>query len=162
MWWLSSGATLVTVTTTVMAPSVLVLLIVWLGLLDCLGLTFVSMQSCLDVNCLEYSYMWQIYPIGNTFDRDNWMWNMCTNRCKRVIFVTSVPPWARLSVPNDTTALTVYEFWISAGNLVGWCTVSWSRLLFKITCLANLNVFHGTWTCSMIGIDQAWGTMLPL
>ena len=33
----------------------------------------------------------------------------------------------RLSIPNDVTALNLLGFQLSAWNLVGWCTVTWSR-----------------------------------
>ena len=38
---------------------------------------------------------------------------------------------------DDVTALTPCEFQLSAWHLVGWCTVSWSRLLVKMAMLGR-------------------------
>ena len=49
----------------------------------------------------------------------------------------SICPSVCLSIPNDVTALTLYGFQVSAWNLVGWCTVPWSRSLFKMAMLGQ-------------------------
>ena len=45
---------------------------------------------------------------------------------------------------DDVTALTPCEFQLSAWHLVGWCTVSWSRLLFKMAILGRFLRVHAS------------------
>ena len=47
----------------------------------------------------------------------------------------SACPSVRLSVPKDVTAVTIWRIQLSFWNLVGWCTVPWSKLLIKMTIL---------------------------
>ena len=66
-----------------------------------------------------------------------------------------------LSVPNDVTALTLLGFrwyqpeiwWDDAQQHEAYCYLKWP-------CPANFCAFRGTF--SMIGVDQVWGTTLPL
>ena len=53
------------------------------------------------------------------------------------------------SVKEDITALTLQMFQLSAWNLVQWCIIPWSRLLFKMVMLDqflhipwNFEIFH--------------------
>ena len=69
----------------------------------------------------------------------------------------------RLSVPNDgVTTLTLEGFQILAWILVVWCTVPWSRSLYKWSCSANFCAFHSTLKLSMTGSDQIRAKRPPL
>ena len=76
---------------------------------------------------------------------------------RRRVVVPCVRPSIRLSVQSDVTALTLLGFQLSAWNLVGWCTVPWSRSLSKMTMLCQFSAFHRTFKFSMISLDQVWG-----
>ena len=41
-------------------------------------------------------------------------------------------------------------------NVVGWCTVAWSKLQSKITMLADCCAFHGNWKFSMTRSQGRW------
>ena len=78
------------------------------------------------------------------------------------------PIWVRLlgrwqlSNPSDLHCLplaAIGGFKVLARYLVGWCTIPWNRSLFE---MANICAFQGTFKFSMFGLDQVWGTTLPL
>ena len=74
----------------------------------------------------------------------------------------SIRQSVHLSIRNNVTALIPKGFQLSAWNLVGWCTVQWSKLLFKMAMSAIFFTFHGTLEFFMIGLDQVWGITLLL
>ena len=80
----------------------------------------------------------------------------------------SVPLSVFLSAPNDVTALTLQGFQLWAWQLVGWCTVPWSRSIFKMTILGqflhvsrNFEIFHDSLGSDMRkDVTALWGFQL--
>ena len=78
--------------------------------------------------------------------------------CCRPFCPASVCLSVRRSVTNDVTALTLSAIslkWVDARYHGADCSLKWS-------CSAIFSAFRGTLKYSMIGLDQVWGTTLPL
>ena len=61
---------------------------------------------------------------------------------------------------NGVAALTIWEFQLSAWNLVQWCTSLWSSLLCNMAMLGHF--LRVPRKFCMIDLDQVWGKTLSL
>ena len=50
---------------------------------------------------------------------------------------------ASACIPKDVTTLTLWDFHLLASNLLGWCTVPWSRPLCKMAMIKHF--LHVSW-----------------